>query len=51
MDNPEKSSRIRSVLQESVLPAAPLSMPEQVLVRQRMRDLLFRPIAQWLALR
>jgi len=51
MDNPEPNVRKRQILQESALPAAPMAMPEQTLIRPRNRVFLLRPFFQWLALR
>ncbi|WP_159586075.1 hypothetical protein [Chelativorans xinjiangense] len=50
MGVPEGKSRVRHLVEESGLPAAPMAMPEQTLVRQR-RGLLLRPLMQWFALR
>ncbi|MCT7377435.1 hypothetical protein [Chelativorans salis] len=41
---------MRHLVEESGLPAAPMAMPEQTLVRQR-RSLFLRPLMHWFALR
>lgn len=44
---PEGDSRPRYSVSESGLPAAPMAMPEQVLVRPPFRGLLLRPLIEW----
>ncbi len=51
MDNPENAALPRDLLQQSALPIAPMAMPEQVLVRRRMRGMLLRPLFEWLGAR
>lgn len=46
---PEGQIRPRRVVAESGLPAAPMAMPEQTLVRQRVRGLFLRPLIEWFA--
>lgn len=46
---PEGQTRSRHPVEESGLPAAPMAMPEQMLVRQRVRNLFLRPLIEWFA--
>lgn len=51
MFNVEKQETVRSVIEQSGLPAAAMAMPDQVLVRERMSFFRVRPLFRWLAVR
>ena len=50
MVNGDKRATLRRLIEQSGLPAGPLMMPDQVLVREK-KSFRLRPFIQWLAVR